>query len=885
MWNYFRSVVAASTLASGSVATQAQVITDGSVGAQLRLSGTNIEIEQAFGTRTGDNLFHSFEAFNIEPGGIVTFTGAADIDNVISRVTGGEASLIQGTLRSQVGNADFYFINPAGVTFGEGGSVDVPASFHLSTADELRFSDGTTMDTTNPTTNTLTIAAPEDFGFLGNDSGAIDISGANIEITGGELSVTGNELVINDATLSSVGNIDVDMQGRFSLENGGQIFTETSDDSDAGNINVTANQLNIDGEQSESPSAIYTISTGTTSGLSGNAGNIVLDVEDILILNGGFILNRTSGTGQAGMIELTAGQLRIDGQQSESFTGISADTTSAAGPTFSLSGLLLSTGADAGNVVINMEEAIIVNGGSIESATYGAGNAGRVELTTGALFIDRQGSELFTGIRSDASSDADGFADAVDVTVSGKATIANGGIIRSSGIVRVTASQLHIDGQQSQDQTGIQTDNEDGNSAGTIVVHIFDQARIENGGRVSSSGLGIVTGGVRFNARNLIIDGPGSGIFSEVLSGDNGNGATIDVTITEQASIINGGVITSGFRNPDPDLNPDASGPFNGGDVQVTANRLLVDGQDSGIFSSGRVGNNGGNVLGGRVVVLINEQTVIQNGGAISSEGGGVVSIESAQGSIELLEDATVTSAAENGGFGRVVIATGGEVTINNASVTTESAGGGGISPSSISITAGTLDIRHGEITTEASAPEVEAGGIQIQSEVLVLEEAFIQANAGSGMGGTITVTSDVVIPFADKLNTESTDRLSANSGLGNVIQAVAEDGVTVSPTVNAPDTDINAGLTELNTEPENTAEVASNPCASFSAGAPSSLIEAGRGALPTDNYHQIYEQIYQQIKPSNFVATTEDPEHRNTDKLFDSDASRHINQGCRYNH
>jgi len=134
--------------ASYSSLSSAQIVTDGSVGAQVTLNGLNVDIVETLGTRAGDNLFHSFETFNIQADGTVTFTGASDINNVITRVTGGEVSNIDGVLQSEVGTANFFFINPAGVAFGEGGSVDVPASFHISTADELRFVDGSVLSST-----------------------------------------------------------------------------------------------------------------------------------------------------------------------------------------------------------------------------------------------------------------------------------------------------------------------------------------------------------------------------------------------------------------------------------------------------------------------------------------------------------------------------------------------------------------------------------------------------------------------------------------------------------------------------------------------------------------------------------------------------------------
>src|SRR5687768_532347 len=116
----------------------AQIVTDGTVGPKVSLSGGEIKIGADLGTRRGDNLFHSFEKFGIATGQTATFTGPGAIKNVISRVTGGEVSNIDGKLASTVGQADLYFLNPAGVMFGPNAKLDVPSSFHVSTVHELR---------------------------------------------------------------------------------------------------------------------------------------------------------------------------------------------------------------------------------------------------------------------------------------------------------------------------------------------------------------------------------------------------------------------------------------------------------------------------------------------------------------------------------------------------------------------------------------------------------------------------------------------------------------------------------------------------------------------------------------------------------------------------
>ena len=190
-------LVAAGVLSAGSPPALGQIATDGTMGAAGSLTGPSYVISESLGTRIGDNLFHSFRLFNIATGESATFTGTADLRNVLSRVTGGSPSSIDGLLRSQVGQANVFLINPAGVVFGPNAQVDVPAAFHVSTADELRFPDGGVFSASDPSRTTLSIENPESFGFLAPQPAAITINGSflsfpaeqPISITAGDISV------------------------------------------------------------------------------------------------------------------------------------------------------------------------------------------------------------------------------------------------------------------------------------------------------------------------------------------------------------------------------------------------------------------------------------------------------------------------------------------------------------------------------------------------------------------------------------------------------------------------------------------------------------------------------------------------------------------------
>ena len=121
----------------------AQIRTDASLGrAAQSLQGPNYILPQSLGRLSGSNLFHSFSVFNVNTGETATFTTTTSgIANVISRVTGGSASLINGLIRltAASGTPNFFFVNPAGVVFGSGAAIDVPGAFHVTTADYIIF--------------------------------------------------------------------------------------------------------------------------------------------------------------------------------------------------------------------------------------------------------------------------------------------------------------------------------------------------------------------------------------------------------------------------------------------------------------------------------------------------------------------------------------------------------------------------------------------------------------------------------------------------------------------------------------------------------------------------------------------------------------------------
>ena len=178
------------------------------------MRSSNIRIGAGLGQQHGGNLFHSFRKFDIEKNAKVTFTGPGSVRNVISRVTGGQHSSIDGTLASDIEGADVYIINPAGILFGPNAQLEIKGAFHASTADQLHFATGEVFSALDAAGSTLSVAEPQAFGFLGRNIGHIKVEGnvdddvisnaAAVSLTSGAIEVTVETSILLNSASSSI---------------------------------------------------------------------------------------------------------------------------------------------------------------------------------------------------------------------------------------------------------------------------------------------------------------------------------------------------------------------------------------------------------------------------------------------------------------------------------------------------------------------------------------------------------------------------------------------------------------------------------------------------------------------------------------------------------
>src|SRR5919199_5581732 len=160
------------------------------------------------GTRSGANLFHSFQQFGLNSGEIANFMSTPQIQNILGRVMGGDASVINGLIQVTGGNSNLFLMNPAGIIFGQNASLNVPASFTATTANGIGFAGGwfSAVGTNN---YQALVGNPNRFAFTMSQPGSI-INAGNLAVSEGKnLSLVGGTVINTGSVSAPGGNIHI----------------------------------------------------------------------------------------------------------------------------------------------------------------------------------------------------------------------------------------------------------------------------------------------------------------------------------------------------------------------------------------------------------------------------------------------------------------------------------------------------------------------------------------------------------------------------------------------------------------------------------------------------------------------------------------------------
>ena len=260
------------------------------VGTNVTITGTKFSIDG--GSQTGNNLFHSFENFSLETGESANFIVTPSIQNILSRVVSGNASIIDGLIEVTGGNAaNLYFINPAGILFGTNAQLNLQGSFTATTSNRVDFG-GSQFNTLGTNEFTTLIGEPTGFIFTDSDPGSVVNTGTLSVSEGQSLMLLGGS-VINTGQLSAPG---------------GQITLTAVPGSNLVRIGQVDRLLSLEVEPiSDSTEVIEGLSLPEllTGGNLANASEITFGTDGTLKLTSASELEVTSGT------VITAGILEV----------------------------------------------------------------------------------------------------------------------------------------------------------------------------------------------------------------------------------------------------------------------------------------------------------------------------------------------------------------------------------------------------------------------------------------------------------------------------------------------------------------------------------------------------------------------------------------------
>ncbi|HBE53558.1 MAG TPA: filamentous hemagglutinin [Cyanobacteria bacterium UBA11369] len=827
------------------------------------------------GTKKGGNLFHSFREFSVPAGGTALFNNGLDVQNILTRVTGGSISNIDGAIKAN-GAANLFLINPNGIIFGLNAQLNIGGSFIGSTASSIRFADNSSFSATNPNTPPLlTVNVPVGLqygqtpGNIINRSRAtagngqivglqvqagqtLGLIGGNVLLEGGNLTaptgrielggVGSNSLVslisnnnnfslgyegvdnFQDIQLSQqtvvdasgVGGGDIQIQGRRVLvRDGSQVLTITTGSQTGGNLTIRGSELV---EVSGNNPANFTRLSSDTMG-SGAGGNLTVEAGQFLLQGTAFLSTTAFGTGAGGHLRVRSpNSVALIGSGFDQLEGIVfiRSFTGQLSASDRLTGLFAGTAglAKGGDIDIQTGSLTLQNGAFIFNPTFGAAMGGNINIRAAGAF-EAFGSALI----SYSALGTSGAAGNLNINAS-RVSILDGSVLSSATYGNGRGGNVTIDASESVEVSR------------TLAGAILPTGILNNTLYGTGEGGKIEIRTRRFINRGgaLVVTNSGGLLRETFFIPTGGPGGDISIEASESMEI-------SGV-SPD---NLITSGPgtttftrFKAGNLILSTPRLVAtDGAiiSSATLSSGRGGDltvNADSIeLSGRSP-RNNPTTLVTSSGRadvlplINAGRGGNLTVNAR--SLVVRDGATLNVQSFGTGDAGTLEIVADSIRLSNGSLNAATVSGAG---GDIRVRSQTLQLRNGSnITTDAG--NTDGGNITIDTGTLAaLENSDISANAQQARGGRVTINASGIF------GTEFRSRQTSNSDITATGGTPALSGTVEISTTN---NDVENAIAPQDNNFANTDAVLATSCIARNR-AGNSFTVTGNGGLPSTPY------------------------------------------------
>ncbi|MGB5709951.1 MAG: filamentous hemagglutinin N-terminal domain-containing protein, partial [Waterburya sp.] len=586
----------------------AQIVPDSTLPNNTEVFPNGDAIEITEGTTAGNNLFHSFSEFSLPTNGTAFFNNATNIENIIGRVTGSSISDIDGLIRAN-GGANLFLINPNGIVFGENAALDIGGSFIGSTANSIKFSDGSEFSAVNPQAPPLLkVNIPVGLQY-GNDNGDITVKGTghNAFFDFDTFTVDrfernlGLEVAAGN-TLGLVGN-NVFLEGGNLTAEAGNI--ELGSVAESGTVELIPNELGWTIDYGELSSGNINLSNAASIDVSGNgSGNTVIRGNTVNLTDGSAIFAETEGNTAGGLSKIKANEVNIIGTDPDLWL-----------PSSIWSDVYLDATGDGGDVLIETGSLLLEDGGQVNVNTFSLGNAGNltVNATDIKVISESEGGDFVSALSAQADIFLTGKGGDI-VLETGSLLVSDGAQITTdtfgegdAGNVTVKAQEIKLTGDSEFASSGLFSSTEAEGHGGNVTVET-DLLQITDGAQIAATAYSSGDAGIlNITANNIDILGVSeifpSGIFASTIAEGRGGNLTIksnSLTVADGAQIVT-----------------DTFGSGNAGVLNITAENIeLIGGSEfnaSGIFGSAVMDTGDGGSLN-----LKADSLSIQDGATIS---------------------------------------------------------------------------------------------------------------------------------------------------------------------------------------------------------------------------------------------------------------------------
>ncbi|MBE9116031.1 filamentous hemagglutinin N-terminal domain-containing protein [Lusitaniella coriacea LEGE 07157] len=377
------------------------------------------------------------------------------------------------------------------------------------------------------------------------NAGEVVVNARNITLRDGAV-ISSDTLGAGDAA-----NLTVNAT-QLSIFGGSRIGAATGDRGNGATVRVTASDfIEIVGTSATDSSLSSGLFTNTIA--RGNAGNLEISASRVTVREGGAIAASTTGTGQAGILNLNA-------TESVEVIGTSGDGRTPSRLFFDSAG-----SGDAGQLNVSTRSLLARDSAQVSAATSGTGQGGiltlnateSVEVSDGAgLFFDSRGAGNARGIRINTGRLQ--VQNQGQVTVSGTGT----GI---SGSLEIFANSIFLNNQGRLRATTTASDG------GNIRLQVAESIVLRNNSEISAEAFGNANGGnidMAVGGFVLAVLRENSDVVASAVSGRGGN-------IQATAEAILGFREFQGQRTPESDFTATSQlGAPGGVDVQQPPQRF-----------------------------------------------------------------------------------------------------------------------------------------------------------------------------------------------------------------------------------------------------------------------------------------------------------------------